>query len=113
MKQIYQYRYYGKGNEKNQPSDIAENTLISGSVFTSRIPVLQLGIQSLPGTKFYLNNSLEPIIIGSTGIYELDLQDEATISAIRFDRESISKINANGINDYYLIVDIVYDDGEE
>lgn len=113
MKQIYQYRYYGNDNDKNQPSDIAESTLISGSIFTSRIPILQLGIQSLPGTKFYLNNSLEPIIIGSTGIYELDLQDEATISALRFDRDTINKINTGKLNDYCLLVDIVYEDGEE
>lgn len=113
MKQIYQYRYYGNDNDKNQPSDIAESTLISGSIFTSKLPILQLGIQSLPGTKFYLNNSLEPIIIGSTGIYELDLQDEATISALRFDRDTVNKINTGKINDYCLLVDIVYEDGEE
>jgi hypothetical protein len=37
------------------------------------MPIVQLGIQSVPGTKFYLNGSNNPIIIGNTGIYELDL----------------------------------------
>ena len=75
------------------------------------MPVIQLGIQSLPGTKFYLNNSNDPIIIGNTGIYELDLNGLSEITAISFDRASINAIatNQNG----YLIVDILYEDGEE
>ena len=38
-------------------------------------PIIHLGIQTLPGTKIYLNGFYDaPIIIGATGIYELDLE---------------------------------------
>jgi hypothetical protein len=61
----------------------------------------------LPGTKFYLNNSADPIIIGSTGIYELDLEGVAEISALSFDSKSIDSIKDT--NSAYLIVDAIYD----
>lgn len=122
MKQIYQYRYYGDNHDKNQPTNAAgpkinRATLISGAIFSAKLPILQLGIQALPGTKFYMNNSKEPVIIGSTGIYELDLQGKAEVNALAFDAKSIDVINnmnksfpeGNG----YLIVDIIYDDGKE
>ena len=110
-KQIKQFRYYKQGNLKNQPSNIGISNLNSGSIFSKYMPVIQLGIQSLPGTKFYLNNSNDPIIIGNTGIYELNLNGLSEITAIRFDTASINTIarNENG----YLIVDILYEDGEE
>lgn len=114
MKQVYQYRYYGDGDTKNQPnSGLAQNiisarTLVPGTIFTSKLPILQLGIQATPGTKFYLNNSQEPVIIGSTGIYELDLQGKAEVNALSFDYESIDNINKKK-NNGYLIVDIIYE----
>ena len=75
------------------------------------MPILQLGIQALPGTKFYLNGSNNPIIIGNTGIYELDLQGLTEISSLSFEANSISLINGNA--NAYLIVDMIYDeDGE-
>lgn len=125
---IKQYRYYAdgvensaNGNEKNQPQQIASESgdlvptsythYCSGLVFGDCFPVLQLGIQALPGTKFYLNNALEPIIIGSTGIYELDLAGDTEITAITFDVDSMKLIKDN--NNAFLIVDIIYDDGKE
>ena len=110
-KQIKQFRYYKQNNSKNYPANISIANLASGSIFSKYMPVIQLGIQSLPGTKFYLNNSNDPIIIGNTGIYELDLNGLSEITAISFDRASINAIaiNQNG----YLIVDILYEDGEE
>lgn len=124
---IKQYRYYAdavknstNGHEKNQPREIeTENGYIptsyihytSGLVFENTFPVLQLGVQALPGTKFYLNNSLEPIMIGSTGIFELDLEGQTEITNITFDAESMMLIRDN--NNAFLIVDIIYDDGKE
>lgn len=109
-KQIKQFRYYEQGNVKNYPSNISLSNLASGSIFSKYMPVIQLGIQSLPGTKFYLNNSNDPIIIGNTGIYELDLNGLSEIIAIEFDRQSINAITLN--KNAYLIVDILYEDGE-
>ena len=106
-KQIMQFRYYDESNsgQKNQPKNITRAKLASGSVFSNYFPITQLGIQALPGTKFYLNNGTTPIIIGSTGIYELDLEGLSEITHLSFDAASISSINNNP--NAYLIVDIV------
>lgn len=105
-KQIYQYRYYPKLDTKNQPSELNEKGLVSGSIFADRMPITQLGIQTLPGVQFYLNGSTNPITIGTTGIYELDMKTEAIITSLRFDYDSIRLIN--GSQTAYLIIDIVW-----
>ena len=107
---VIQYRYYNDDNLNNFPSKATGNLFTSGTAFSETIPILQLGIQSLPGTKFKLNNSVDPIIIGSTGIYELDLDNKTEISSLAFDATSIQNINEN--NGAYLIVDIIYENSE-
>jgi hypothetical protein len=122
-KRIKQYRYYNEANNgvtKNQPSKVQDESgemqdtsykhYVSGLVFGSYFPVLQLGIQALPGTKFYLNNAVDPIVIGLTGIWEVDLDGQTEITAIQIDNQSIQNI-ANNPN-AYLIIDVIYDDGE-
>ena len=104
-KQIMQFRYYAEKNPKTQPKNLTKGQLQVGSVFTDYTPITQLGIQALPGTKFYLNYSTTPIIIGSTGIYELDLEGLSEITHISFDPSSIENINKN--NNAYLIVDVI------
>lgn len=106
-KQIAQIRYYNEGSNKNQPAGLSMRKLSSGSVFSDTLPITQLGIQSLPGVKFYLNNGTSPIIIGSTGIYELDLEGLAEITNLSFSAESLNLIDKNPNS--YLIVDIIYD----
>lgn len=109
-KNIMQFRYYGENAEqgKNQPSGISMTTLQTGTIFESYLPIVQLGIQSLPGTKFYVNgdDSIPSTIIGSTGIYELDLDGLSEITKLSFSRESLERINEN--NTAYLIVDVIY-----
>lgn len=116
-KRVKQFRYYGDAasvNGNNYPAANAGGpnlrNLISGSVFRDFVPIVQLGIQTLPGTKFYLNGSNNPIIVGTTGIYELDLQNLSEINSLQFDSRSLSLINGNG--NAYLIIDIIYEDGE-
>lgn len=109
-KQVKQFRYYSE-DDKNNTYDTHIGTLESGHLFTNTIPIIQLGIQALPGTRFYLNGSDDPIIIGSTGIYELDFNGETRITAIRFNPDSLLKI-AN-LDNACLLVDIVYEKKEE
>lgn len=111
---VKQFRYYNNNSEKNQPSDLQSSALINGDVFAQYAPIVQLGVQGLPGTKFEVNASPEPILIGSTGIYELDLHDKATISSLRFAADSVKTIQ-NGFdnNTSFLIVDIIYEGEEE
>lgn len=107
-KKIMQFRFYSNDNRiQNQPSNISMATLVRGSVFANYLPITQLGIQALPGTKFYLNNSTSPILIGSTGIYELDLEGISAITDLRFDQASLNAININP--NAYLIIDIISD----
>lgn len=111
---VKQYRFYNAEDKtRNQPSTITIDNLVNGKVFNtpSCYPILQLGIQALPGTKFYLNSSIDPVVVGFTGIYELDLENQAEIVKLTFNKESIKTIdsNANG----YLIIDVLYEDGTE
>lgn len=109
---IIQYRYYGEGNDNNTEG-ITRAVLISGAAFSDSTPIVQLGVQTMPGTMFYVNKSPEPIIVGSTGIYELDVSTGTYITDLRFDYESIDSINADGTGTNYLLVDIVYEVEED
>lgn len=107
-KKVAQFRYYGIDSNKNFPKGITKAKLQSGSIFNNCYPITQLGIQALPGTEFYLNgNNKTPIIIGSTGIYELSLEGVSEITHLAFDRYSLSTIETTPTA--YLIVDIIYD----
>ena len=116
---VKQFRYYSdSASENNQPqmlSDgqtaVAYSHYVSGDVFGECFPVTQLVIHAIPGTKFSLNDAVEKIIIGSTGIYELELNEQTQITNIQFDARSMELIRDN--NNAFLIVDIIYDDGEE
>lgn len=114
-KVVKQYRYFDKDNSKNQPHpEINLETLESGSVFFSGeglVSITQLGIQTLPGTKFYLNNAKKPIIVGATGIYELELEGISEINSLFFDKNSLQVIEE--IGNAYLIIDALYEVEED
>ena len=111
-RKVQQIRYYGDNkvdNAKNQPEGLTGNRLRPGSVFKQYTPMKQIGIQTMPGVKFYLNNSIEPIVVGSTGIYELNVENLTEITALSFDTASINMINETPSTSY-IIVDILYED---
>ena len=111
-KRVMQFRFYSDGNSMNYPDRCTQSNLMNGNTFEGYTPIVQLGIQSLPGTRFYLNNSLvDPIIIGSTGIYELDVDGLTEITHLKFNADSLDTISDNP--NASLIVDIVYDDKKE
>lgn len=104
---ITQFRYYAEGNENNFPQENSWPSYCSQETFKKYSPILQLGIQTLPGTKIYINSSINPIIIGATGIFELDVTNtSASINGLRVDQTSMELIRdlPNG----YLIIDLVY-----
>ena len=123
-KKVTQLRFFGDSNgylntserdviyhqmSENQPNSLSSLDLSSGDAFVDYTPIIQLGIQALPGTKFNLNASLDPVIVGVTGIYELDLTNSsAVLTSLTFEKESLEQIDKNP--DGYLIVDIIYDD---
>ena len=125
-KAIHQFRFYSDSTteSRNEPSGddytkaggmtaFTKGTLFDGTLENSKryVPILQLGIQSIPGTRFYLNDGVDPITIGSTGIYELDINNGVEISKLAMDVSSMNKINE--MQNGYLIIDIIYEKEED
>ena len=109
MEAIGQIRYYEDGSPKNfHPVNnqlCSKSALYSGTAFRSIIPIIQLGIQTIPGAKIYINNSRNPIIIGSTGIYELSTEGATTITKLSIDKDTLTQIDS--IPSAYLIIDFI------
>lgn len=117
---IKQFRYYSDNSPLNNPTAfkgkiVSTNNYTSNepnnNIFSNYYPIYQLGIQTLPGTKFYLNDNSEEIMIGSTGIYELDLGLNTKLTKIRFNGQSMEAIKNN--ENAYLVVDFLYDDKQK
>ena len=110
MKQIQQFRYFGDKHPDNYPTNLTVNMLKSGTLFDTYLPVTQLGVQAPPGTKFYLNDNASDvknaIIIGYSGLFELNLEGIAEIYKIAFEGASINNISK--IPGGHLIIDIIY-----
>lgn len=108
MKRIAQFRFHGSAfgpdgiwyyHNDNYPADLDRDTLVFGNIFQKLGPVSQLGIQAPPGTRFFLNNSAFPIMVGETGIYELNLEGIGRITAISFNKDDLDelyKLKVNG-----------------
>lgn len=106
-KKIKQIRYYGESNKANYPSGISAQRLRAGTAFSDYYPIVQLGIQTLPGVKVFINNHTSPIIIGGTGIYELNVDGLSNITDLSFDPASLNLINSN--DNASLIIDFIYE----
>ena len=107
MKCIKQFRYYGKNNPDNYPSDVTYQNLTLDNIFKGYGTITQMGIQAPRGTVMYLNNETTyPIVIGETGIYEIDLQNYGQIYSIRFTSESLDDYD---LGKDRLLVDIIYE----
>lgn len=112
-KQIMQFRYYKDGHPNNWPEKLVSSQLLfpengNGGAFSDIASITQLGIQTLPGTRFHLNNNNSPdtaVIIGSTGIYELDLEGISTITDLWFEAASLKAVSDNP--NAYLIIDMI------
>lgn len=111
---VIQLRYYGLDNPKNTPSnslwagiDLKEN--VSKNLLSNYGPAKKIGIQTLPGVIFYLNNLdlTNGIIVDHTGVYELDLRNTTTaITGLYFNIKSLARIDE--IDNASIIVDILY-----
>lgn len=128
MKRIMQFRYRGTQAEVNNGSYIADHVenypqiknyrdkLIAGNIFQDYGHVSQFGIQGPTGLRFYLNGSQHSIMIGETGIYELNLEGIGRITSIRFNKDDLDKyyptnldIEVNGDRADRLLIDIIYE----
>lgn len=115
MARIAQFRYYsskGKNAEHNYPPQYTYQNFCVNESFAGYNPIRQFGIQTIPGTKIYLNASQNPVVIGSTGIFEIDCQNTtANITTFRVAEDSMKTID--NLENGYLIIDIVYGEEED
>ena len=112
MKKVLQYRFGSTDIQPNNSEErITATNLITGGIFANHVPIIQLGIQTIPGTKFYINGSDEPIIVGVTGVFELDCTAGTYITSLRFERASVAAIETSPTA--YLIIDTIYEEKEE
>ena len=90
----------------NHPVNISTNNLVSGAIFNDCMPIVQLGVQGPPGTRFYINGGDNPAIIGFSGLFDIDLSQQGSIQSLTFDAKSIDYIKNN--DSAILIIDVAY-----
>lgn len=112
MKYVDQIRYYGDTQRsRNSSPNVNQMTLSSGSIFHGKGRIIQIGVQTLPGMEIYINKNPNPVIVGQTGIYELNLEGISSIYELKFGITQLRTIN-NPTNNAYLIVDYIYEQGD-
>ena len=84
------------------------NDLLTTEILGKNERVVQIGIQGSPKTEFYFNGNKEnKILIGSTGIYELDLTNcGSAITSLHF-----TNIETSGIEEGFpvILIDYLYE----
>lgn len=108
-KKVGQIRWFGDSRaSQNYPADVTLAKLRYGTAFPKTYPIVQIGIQTLPGTKIYLNAHTVPVVVGATGIYELSVDGLANLTNIQFDNKSLEIIENN--DNAYVIIDYIYEE---
>ena len=66
QRKVVQIRYYGENDTlgRNWPKGISAQALQNGTAFSKYAPIYQIGIQTNPGLKVYINDGTLPVIIG-------------------------------------------------
>ena len=105
--------YNKDGSVHNNPSGLTRNGGVNSGInyiLRNYMPLFQVGIRALPGTKVYFNNNSNPVIIGFNGVFELDLSNSSggVITSLSIDQNSLKEIEEN--DSAYLIIDMVYAD---
>lgn len=106
-KKFMQFRYKSStSSSNNYPTALKRSTMVNGSAFNSYYPIVKLTIEALPGTKFFINQGKQSVIINSTGIFELDLGETFPINSLSFEGDSLDK---NTKEDKTILIDIIYE----
>lgn len=112
MKRIRQFRFHSadSSDSLNYPINYLDNWL--NNILAECGPASHLGIQGEPGVVFYLNGGDNPISLGSTGIYELDLEGVGLITKLRFEDKIQDLYTKEQSELHRLIVDVIYEGPE-
>ena len=100
-KKIMQFRYYGTKNKNNFPANIKAGDFSTEDFFKNYYPIHYIKIQGPNSIKFWINFNSNSVMLGPSGVYELDLQNFSTIEDLKF--SSIP----NTISEP-LIIDLIY-----
>ena len=100
-KKIMQFRYYGTKNKNNFPANIKAGDFSTEDFFKDYYPIHYIKIQGPTNSiKFWINFNSNSVMLGPSGVYELDLQNFSTIEDLKFSIPSnISEP---------LIIDLIY-----
>ena len=111
MKQIKQFVYYSLNDDRNTPQGSEFNNPWIYNLFSQYRQISHLGIQGEPGVRFCINGSedKDAIMIGSTGIYEIDLDGVGYISSLRFLEYDLNYFYKESLEERRLIVDFIYE----
>lgn len=111
IQKFKQFRYYNDTSNKNFPVGLTKEQLETGECFDGLFPAVEIGISALPGTKFYLNNGVEPVIVNFSGLFDLNFTGSGgIITGLKFDIHGLNYISDN--DSAYLLIDIVYYESE-
>ena len=100
-KKIMQFRYYGTKNKNNFPANIKAGDFSTEDFFKDYYPIHYIKIQGSNSIKFWINFNSNSVMLGPSGVYELDLQNFSTIEDLKF--SSISSTISEP-----LIIDLIY-----
>ena len=112
MKQIKQFVYYGLNDSRNTPQGSEFSNPWIYNLFSQYRQISHLGIQGEPGVLFCINGSKDEdaIMMGNTGIYEIDLDGVGYISSLRFLEGELKRFYPEGSSgERRLIVDFIYE----
>ena len=111
MKQIKQFVYYGLNDTRNTPQGSEFDNPWIYNLFSQYRQISHLGIQGEPGVSFCINGSedKDAIMIGNTGIYEIDLDGVGYISSLRFLEQDLDEFYSEASESKRLIVDFIYE----
>lgn len=98
-KQLYQF-HYSKDVEEEK------DNWSNGRVFNkNNAPIVKLTIIAPSTVQFYVNDDLvNPIMIGATGKFEIDLKNQTSITSLKFNESDLEKLKS----EQDIIVNAIY-----
>ena len=106
-KKIMQFRYYGAKNKNNFPANIKAGDFSNEDFFKNYYPIHYIKIQGPPNSiNFWINFNSNSVMLGPSGVYELDLQNFSTIEDLKIEDLKFNSIS-NTISEP-LIIDLIY-----
>ena len=95
---VKQYRFYGTNNANNFPQTISEDNLKNGAIFNAANgSIRSLRIQAMPGTSFFINGGLFPVIIGLSGSFFISESMGVIIESLKFENLMLDVAGFYGI----------------